>query len=240
MSKPAVILVGADKGGVGKTMITRTLLDYFDARKINRRAFDTEFPRGTLKRFHPGITDIVDITSVADQMRIFDTINSAGVTIVDIRAGLLSSTLQALDEIGFIEAARAGQLVLGIVHILGPSIASLEEIGVIAPYVTDGGYFLVKNHINNTTFFDWDPATQDSYFKQAQSMKPIVVPHLNEMACEQIELASIPFTTFIADKAANGRDGSYSFVLRGYARHWLNTIWTEYDRVKLNDLVAAA
>ena len=106
MSKPAVILVGADKGGVGKTMITRTLLDYFDARKINCRAFDTEVPRGTLKRFHPGITDLVDITSVADQMRIFDTINSAGVTIVDIRAGLLSSTLQALDDIGFIEAAR--------------------------------------------------------------------------------------------------------------------------------------
>jgi hypothetical protein len=240
MSKPAVILVGADKGGVGKTMVTRTLLDYFEARKINRRAFDTEAPRGTLKRFHPGITDIVDITSVADQMRIFDTIKSAGVTLVDIRAGLLSSTLQALDDIGFIEAARAGELVLGIVHILGPSIASLEEIAVVGPYVTDGGYFLVKNHINNTTFFDWDPATQESYFKQAQGMKPIIIPHLNEMACEQIELASIPFQTFIADKTASGKDGSYSFVLRGYTRHWLNTVWAEYDRVKLNDLAAAA
>jgi hypothetical protein len=144
MSKPAVILVGADKGGVGKTMVTRTLLDYFDARNVRRRAFDTEHPRGTLERFHPGITDVVDITSVADQMRIFDTINSSGVTVVDIRAGLLSSTLQALDDIGFVEASRNGQLVLGIVHILGPSIASLDEINEVAPYITDGGYFLVK------------------------------------------------------------------------------------------------
>jgi hypothetical protein len=152
MSKPAVILVGTDKGGVGKTMVTRTLLDYFEARNVRRRAFDTEFPRGTLKRFHPGITDVVDITSVADQMRIFDTINSSGVTVVDIRAGLLSSTLQALDNIGFVEASRNGQLVLGIVHILGPSIASLDEINEVAPYITDGGYFLVKNHINNTSF----------------------------------------------------------------------------------------
>jgi hypothetical protein len=144
MSKPAVILVGADKGGVGKTMVTRTLLDYFDARNVRRRAFDTEFPRGTLKRFHPTITDIVDITSVADQMRIFDTINSSGVTVVDIRAGLLSSTLQALDNIGFVEASRNGQLILGIVHILGPSIASLDEINEVAPYITDGGYFLVR------------------------------------------------------------------------------------------------
>jgi CO dehydrogenase nickel-insertion accessory protein CooC1 len=29
MAKPALILVGADKGGVGKTTVARTLLDYF-------------------------------------------------------------------------------------------------------------------------------------------------------------------------------------------------------------------
>ena len=33
MAKPAVIIVGADKGGVGKSTISRTLLDYFTARK---------------------------------------------------------------------------------------------------------------------------------------------------------------------------------------------------------------
>ncbi len=60
------------------------------------------------------------------------------------------------------------------------------------------------------------------------------------MACEQIEIASVPFSSFIADKAANGKDAAYSFVLRGYARHWLGTVWAEYDRVKLNELAAAA
>ena len=42
MARPAVILVGADKGGVGKTTISRTLLDYFSAHQIPTRAFDTE------------------------------------------------------------------------------------------------------------------------------------------------------------------------------------------------------
>ena len=36
MAKPVVILVGADKGGVGKTTVTRTLLDYFIAHKFPR------------------------------------------------------------------------------------------------------------------------------------------------------------------------------------------------------------
>ncbi len=29
MTKPAVVLIGGDKGGVGKTTVARTLLDYF-------------------------------------------------------------------------------------------------------------------------------------------------------------------------------------------------------------------
>ena len=36
MTKPAVILVGADKGGVGKTTISRALLDYFVVHNIGR------------------------------------------------------------------------------------------------------------------------------------------------------------------------------------------------------------
>ena len=61
MTKPAVVLIGADKGGVGKTTVARTLLDFLAQHQIRTRAFDTEMPRGTLKRFHPDITDIVDI-----------------------------------------------------------------------------------------------------------------------------------------------------------------------------------
>ena len=47
MAKPTVIVVGADKGGVGKTTVARTLLDYFTAHQMATRAFDTEAPKGT-------------------------------------------------------------------------------------------------------------------------------------------------------------------------------------------------
>ncbi len=95
MTKPAVVLIGADKGGVGKTTVARTFLDYFDHHQVRVRAFDTEAPKGTLKRFHPDLTEIVDINHVPDQMRIFDTVNctDASVSLIDVRAGLLSPTL---------------------------------------------------------------------------------------------------------------------------------------------------
>ena len=59
------------------------------------------------------------------------------------------------------------------------------------------------------------------------------------MACEQVELASVPYVSFVANKDQLGDAASYSFVLRGYVRHWLGNVWGEFDRVKLNDVVAA-
>jgi hypothetical protein len=240
MTKPTVILVGADKGGVGKTTIARTLLDYFSAHQTPVRAFDTEFPSGTLKRFHPDVTKIVDVTSVADQMKIFDTLGSddARVTVIDVRAGLLSSTLQALSDIGFIDSAKKDQITFAVFHILGPSIASLNEIAETARFVGDANYFLVKNRINETTFFEWDPATYNMYFKQIKGAAEISIPKLNEMACEQVEVVSTPFVSFIANKTASDEQANYSFVLRGYVRHWLSSVWSEYNRVKLIDLVS--
>ena len=240
MAKPTVIIVGADKGGVGKTTVARTLLDYLVAHQIPVRAFDTEAPRGTLKRFHPDLAEVVDMTQVSDQMRIFDTLNwsDAAVTLIDVRAGLMSPTLKALREIGFIDAAKKGQINLAVFHILGPSIASLNEISEIAGYLGEAKYFMVKNFINNTHFFEWDEATHSGYFKQAKDSVEITIPKLNEMATEQVELASVPFLTFIANKKPGGEAAGYSFVLRGYVRHWLGNVWAEYDRIKLMELVA--
>jgi len=239
MPRPAVVLIGADKGGVGKTMVARTLLDYFTAHQIRVRAFDTEVPRGTLKRFHPETTEIVDINLVPDQMKIFDTLQEgdALVTLIDVRAGLMSPTLRALRDIGFIDAAKKGQLTLSVFHILGPSIASLDEISETAAYLGDAKYFMVKNFINNTHFFEWDEATHSSYFKRIKDAVEITIPKLSEMANEQVELASVPFMTFIANKKRNGEAANYSFVLRGYVRHWLGNIWAEYDHVGIPDMV---
>ena len=59
------------------------------------------------------------------------------------------------------------------------------------------------------------------------------------MAYEQVELASVPFLTFVANKLPSGDAANYSFVLRGYVRHWLGNVWGEYDRIGLSDIVAA-
>ena len=134
---------------------------------------------------------------------------------------------------------KKGQFTFLVFHILGSSIASLNEIEDTSHFTTDAKYFLVKNFINNTTFFEWDQATHASYFKKLKDAVEITIPKLNEMAYEQVELASVPFLTFVANKGPKGDAANYSFVLRGYVRHWLGNVWAEYDRIKLNDIISA-
>jgi len=238
MAKPAVIVVGADKGGVGKTTVSRTVLDYFSANNVATRAFDTESPRGALKRFHPDVTEVVDMTATADQMKIFDTLNTVApsVTVIDVRAGLLSRALTSLRDIGFLDAAKGGQITFAVFHILGPSIASLDEIAETANFMSGAKYFLVKNFINDTQFFQWDQSTYNSYFNRIKDATDLTIPKLNEMAYEQVEVASVSFLKFVANKGPHDDAANYSFVLRGYVRHWLGNVWAEYDRVKLLDI----
>jgi hypothetical protein len=242
MAKPVVIVVGADKGGVGKTTVSRTLLDYFDANNIPTRAFDTESPRGTLKRFHPDITEIVDLTTTSDQMKIFDTLNAAApsVTVIDVRAGLMSPALGSLRDIGFLDAAKSGQITFAVFHMLGPSIASLDEIAATANFMQGAKYFLVKNFVNDTQFFEWDKKTYNFYFRKLQDATELSIPKLNEMAFEQVEVASVPFRKFVANKSVDDEAADYSFVLRGYVRHWLTNVWREFDRINLTDLVGSS
>ncbi len=233
--KPAILMIGADKGGVGKTTIARTVLDYLRAKSMPTRAFDAEFPRGTLKRFHPQSTEIVDISQTSDQMKILDTLISSGskISVIDIRAGLLSPTLRALQDIGFFEAVRAGEFNFGLFHVLGPSVASLDEIDEVKGYTEGSSYFVVKNFVNETSFFEWDPAVKANYFQRTKDAVEISVPKLTEMAYEQVELAGVPFSTFIANKTAEGRPGNYSLVLRGYVRTWLMQVAAEYEKAGL-------
>jgi hypothetical protein len=237
--KPMVLMIGADKGGVGKTTIARTLLDYLAAKNTLARAFDSEFPRGTLKRFHPGVTEIVNITTAADQIKILDTLttNQIKVSIIDIRAGLLSPTLKAFTDIGFFDFVRAGEFNFGLFHVVGPSVSSLDEIGDVIPYVESEHYFVVKNFVNETSFFEWNPTIYKNYFKMVKNAAELTVPKLNEMAYEQVELSGVPFATFIANKTTQGQQADYSMVLRGYVRTWLNQICAEYDRVALLDRI---
>lgn len=224
MKKPVIILVGADKGGVGKTFVARVVDDWLGTMALNHRVIDTQPEPGSLKRFCPK-AELIDLADVAGQMSIFDQAKQPPVTLIDVRASLLSPTLKTMRDIGLIAAVERGDLRLVVMHVLGPSIDSLDEIGTIGGYLAMGGlYVCVKNYTNDSQFFEWDPQTYQRYAKAADA-KTLISPMLVRRAAEAVDLAHVSFEKFIKDAKPN------DFVLPGYVRHWLDQEYGELDRV---------
>jgi hypothetical protein len=233
--KPTIILVGADKGGVGKTTLCRILLDYFVRKNILTRAFDTEYPKGTLSRFYPDMTEIIDFSTVSDQMKVFDTLGEAKdrVTLLDLKAGNLSIALRVMDEIGALDAARGGEFNMGVFHVVGPAISSLEEISEVSPFLKGVDYIIARNFVNETKFFEWDQKTYRKYFSKTGSAQEISIPKLNEMAYEQVDLANATLKDFIDNRVENRNGNSSSFVLRGYVRKWSKDLDNELAKLNI-------
>ena len=219
-----VILVGADKGGVGKTMVARALLDDLTRRNVKFRAFDCESPGGDLNRFAADAS-VIDIGSIQDQMKVFDDAGTDAITVVDLRAGLLSPTLRALDEAKLLDEVRAGNMALVLLHVLGPTVASVGEITAAAEMIGGGSrHLLVKNHINASQFFEWDQGDAKAVFDRMADVT-INVPQLHVDICEALQKRGSSFLSFVSD--------GKSRLQRGLLRTWLDKVWGEFDRVKV-------
>lgn len=234
---PLFILVGADKGGVGKTTVSRALLDYLDAQSIPARVFDTEHPEGDLRRFRDN-THIVDILAVKDQLKIFEDITPEWVTIIDVRAGTLSKTIEALDAAGLLQDVREGLMNLAILHVLGGSVASLNEIAAISKKIGAGArHFLVRNDNDDAGLGDL--ADDPRYVELLGRMQPVTVnvSRLTKEANTRIQQIGVGFSAFVRGEGPGAQPAKHPRMLMGLVKTWLKTVWSEFDRVGLGELV---
>jgi hypothetical protein len=226
MSKPLVIMVGADKGGVGKTTVARALDDYLRQRKAVRKVFDGEYPGGDLRQFC-SIAEVVDLPSLDDQMKMFDRLE--GVTLIDVKAGMFTEVLSSLHRTGLLDDVRGGNFNLALLHVLGPSTASLSEIAAITERLGTGArHLLVKNFVNESGFEEWEA---DPRFKAALTGSPsLTIPHLQARACTEIQRLGMSFSAYCVD-------ASQSRILIGYVRAWLRETYAAFTEAGLYQLV---
>ena len=152
------------------------------------------------------------------------------VTIVDIAAGNLAYMLQACDSARLFEDVKNGTLRMALLHVLGPSISSLDEIGdAIKMLGASAKHFIVKNHINETNFFEWDQESKYVTSLRALEHVTINIPHLASVANEAVQAAQEPFIGFAGGKGSR--------TLRGHVINYLSESFAEFDRVGLGQMI---
>lgn len=216
---PLIIIVGADKGGVGKTTIARALTDYLARNGSPVRAFDTEAGEGVFKRFYPQ-AEMLNAATVQGQMSIVDAAKTEAVTLVDARAGLLTPILKAFAKIDLFGDVKVGALRLLVLHIVGSSVASASEIAPIVAALADAKLVRVNNKM-----------TPDATFAAVHAGEvTIEVPNLEEDAAAAVDASGVGFAAFAGDD-------KQSRVLRGYVRAWLTQTQAAFDSAGIAGLI---
>jgi hypothetical protein len=224
MAKPTVVIIGADKGGVGKTTVSRTVLDYFKLHGVEAKAYDTEFPRGVLVRFYPNQSEVINIEDSDDQIKVFDNLSRSAVTVIDVCAGQLSHLISLLADIGLLEMVKEEMVDIFVLHVIGSTIASFEEIEITQKALVGAKHVIVANHVNDAAFFEGiESVAKDALSKSLR----IDIPMLDPRATEHVEASNQPFSDFEKDVAKN------SFTMRGKVRTWQKAVNAQLDKVKL-------
>ena len=117
-----VHLVGGEKGGVGKSVLARLLVQYWIDRAVEFEAFDTDRSHGALLRHYPGYATWIDVDRLEALDRIVDAVDEGAEEVV---VDLAAQTERALND--WIDA--------------GEVLALLERLGhaVWYWYVVDDG-----------------------------------------------------------------------------------------------------
>lgn len=217
MASPILAIVAADKGGVGKTTVTRLLLDYCTKQGMPARAFDTEPGEGVLRRFHPEAEPLA-VETVPGQVRMIDSATSEPITVVDARAGMLSPIIKAFDRIKLMEDVRNGVMRLLLLHVIGPNVASMSEVARMGGELDGAKIVRILNHTNPDASF-------------APSLDAgVAVPYLDEMATAAVDGAGVPFWKFATDPTRPR-------VLRGYVRAWEDDVHAGFDRAGIGAML---
>lgn len=233
--KPTLAIVGAQKGGVGKTTVARLLMHWLDAKRRGHVAFDTEVPFGSLIRFYPHKTELLDISDVAAQMRIFDAVHKDGggsVFVVDQRAGYLYKMFNMLSDLGLLGAAQEGAFNIIFLHVMGGSLESIREISETLDRFRGARHVVVTNPANGADLTNWEASEVRANFEREGGLE-INIPALSKLAYNEIDRCGSTFRQFINNMNRDASEADFSYVLRGYARDWVSKSMAQIDRVRL-------
>jgi hypothetical protein len=148
-------LVGGEKGGVGKSMTSRLLAQYFIDHEIPFVGFDTDRSHGSLLRFYADYASPV----VVDRYEALDRIVEAAVeqpgrrVLVDLAAQTHDPLVKWMDESGVLDMADVSGIALNYWHVMD---AGRDSVDLLKKLLDRFGqrvhYVIVKNQLRGDDF----------------------------------------------------------------------------------------
>jgi hypothetical protein len=223
--------IGGEKGGVGKSLVARTLAQYMIDHQVPFLGFDTDRSHGALMRFYAGYASPV----VVDKYEALDSIIEATVdqpvrrVLVDLAAQTHDPLVKWMDESGVLNLADEMGSQIHYWHVMDSGKDSVDLLKrLLDRFGPSLKYVLVRNQVRGDDF-----AVLEQSGEQARAMalgaKVVTVRKLHESVINKIDAASSSFWAALNSQPGNDGAASLGLMERQRLKMWLRDVYREFD-----------
>ncbi|MBT9540903.1 hypothetical protein [Thiobacillus sp.] len=228
--------IGGEKGGVGKSLVSRLLAQYLIDHEQPFLGFDTDRSHGALMRFYAGYASPV----VVDSYESLDAIVEAAIAepavdgtqrciLVDLAAQTQDALTQWMDDSGVLELAGEMGLVLSYWHVMD---SGRDPVDLLKKLLDRFGarlnYVLVQNHIRGDNF-DLLEASGEKQRALDLNARVINIKRLHEAAMIKIDGHSSSFWS----ATQRTDDHALGILERQRVKLWLKSAYSEIDSLHI-------
>ena len=223
--------IGGEKGGVGKSLMSRVLAQYMIDREIPFIGFDTDRSHGALMRFYSGYASSV----LVDNIEALDSIIEAAAeqperrVLVDLAAQTHDPLVKWMDDAGVLNLADEMGMTIHYWHVMDSGKDSVDLLKkLLDRFGTGMKYVLVRNQIRGNDFNVLEQSGEQARAMQLGA-RVVTVKKLGDSVINKIDAGSSSFW-----KAKNPQDptgGGLGLMDRQRVKAWLRDVYREIDDV---------
>ena len=229
-----VHLIGGEKGGVGKSVMSRVFAQYCIDRGIPFAGFDSDRSHGSFTRFYSEFTqhltleDFQSLDQLAETALTGDRIQ----VLVDLAAQSSTSLRGWMEDTGVLALFREAGVMVTCWHLLDDGKDSLEMLGrLLEDFKTEVRYVVVLNHGRGARFDAFYASKQKNRAVELGA-KIIELPKLNEGSMRLVDHSNSSFWA-AANGGTNGEQ-LLGMLDRQRVKVWLRKVYAELDTLGLN------
>lgn len=224
-------MIGGEKGGVGKSMVSRLMAQYFIDHEMPFVGFDTDRSHGSLLRFYPEYASQV----LVDSYEALDRIIEAAVEVpgrrvlVDLAAQTQEPLVRWMDESGVLDMADLSGISLHYWHVMD---AGRDSVDLLKRLLDRFGqrvqYVLVRNHLRGE---DFSLLNRSGELERAVGLGAQVVDvrHLHDPIVNKIDAKD---SSFWAARNNTGLDGpNLGLMERQRLKLWMGHAYDGIARI---------
>ena len=221
-----IVLVGGDKGGVGKSTVTRTLVDYYQQEKVDFIAYDGDDTNPTFTRFYGRAERLSTRTPKGFEPLIANLEGGPAVQLVDLGAGSSMMLAEFTEATGFLYLAQEHGAKVTFVFVLAPTVDSINLLKILSEQYGDQiRYIVARNQAMPGNWDLWEKSkTRASVLGDLGGIE-LTIPRLDEAAFAVVDRLGLPWGEALQKREV-------TLVTRSYVFRWRQKVFAELAKAQ--------